>query len=308
MGHRNDDKHTALTPPGQTDDLEQAFHGGPQDNDGWLAYFQANGATSDEYNTAAKEFLLAQGIADGALPDMWAEYWAGGGVPPVDILTNLVSYYSLEEASGNRIDAHGSNDLGPFNAPGNAAGKVNNCLDCANNQTVFLNPCPADLAGGDRNFSVFGWVKIDAFISTFQTLLWNSTAAGLSSASGFSYGININSQILQFVVASGSTYYTAPATNFGTLSTGTWYFFAAGYDADNNQAWISVNGSAKEIISSVPAPNIGTSFLYVISCDVGSFQNDGQSDEFGFYDDVLSDDQIAFLYNSGNGRAYADLT
>lgn len=52
--------------------------GGPV-NDFLLAYYQANGATSDDMMTAAKEFLAAQGAADGALMDMWREFLTGKG-------------------------------------------------------------------------------------------------------------------------------------------------------------------------------------------------------------------------------------
>lgn len=80
MPHRNDDKHAellsdALLTEGQIDDLEDLKHSGPQDNDGWLAYFKANGATSNNYNDAAYEFLVALLVPAGALPDMWAYAW-----------------------------------------------------------------------------------------------------------------------------------------------------------------------------------------------------------------------------------------
>ena len=45
-----------------------------QYNECQLAYFQANGATSNQKNDAAYEFLLAQGAAPAQLNDMWFEY------------------------------------------------------------------------------------------------------------------------------------------------------------------------------------------------------------------------------------------
>ena len=92
MSQRSDCKNAVLATlaaqAGQTDDLEDIFHGGPQDNDGWLAYFQANGATSGEYNDAAYEWLIAEGVTAAALSDMWYEMWCimggpGGGGAPV---------------------------------------------------------------------------------------------------------------------------------------------------------------------------------------------------------------------------------
>lgn len=85
---RNDDKHTHLLTltgesSGQTDDLEKqwlesAVGAAGHNNDLWLAYFQANGATSGDFNTAAYEHLIAVGVPAGALPDMWAYGWENG--------------------------------------------------------------------------------------------------------------------------------------------------------------------------------------------------------------------------------------
>jgi hypothetical protein len=92
MSHRNDDKYAAFAPegpPAHMDDLEDLWHGGPQDNDGWFAFFQTYGATSENYNDAAYEFLIARGMTAAALPDMWAEFWAGGGV--VGLTNNVIN-------------------------------------------------------------------------------------------------------------------------------------------------------------------------------------------------------------------------
>lgn len=75
-----------------------ATTGGPTVNEGLLAYYQANGATSPQLNDAEREFLLVQGAAPaqindmwfemlrglgltGALSDMQLEFWATGGIP-----------------------------------------------------------------------------------------------------------------------------------------------------------------------------------------------------------------------------------
>ena len=53
---------------------------GDQNNDLWMQLFQANGATSDQFNDAASEFLTGQGFT-GDLNQQWFDYWeAGGGV------------------------------------------------------------------------------------------------------------------------------------------------------------------------------------------------------------------------------------
>jgi hypothetical protein len=106
MPAQPDCKHTALLTntgesSGHVDDLEQLWletETGTTGhvNDLWMLVFQANGATSDDWNTAAKQFLLDVDVTDGALPDMWTEFWCDkGGILPV-----LDEVYEVELADG----------------------------------------------------------------------------------------------------------------------------------------------------------------------------------------------------------------
>lgn len=56
-----------------------AATGGPTVNDGLLAWYKARGATSNNLIDAEREFLLARGVADGHLSDMWFKYLGGLG-------------------------------------------------------------------------------------------------------------------------------------------------------------------------------------------------------------------------------------
>ena len=88
MSNHSDDKLAALQAllsisGGNTNDLEQAWlvtlasvFGNL--NDMWIQIFQDNGATSDNFSTAAQQFLSGLGYT-GSITDMWAMYWADGG-------------------------------------------------------------------------------------------------------------------------------------------------------------------------------------------------------------------------------------
>ena len=91
-GHVNDHKLAALQAllsisGGNIDDLEQAWliteaSNFDHVNGMWREVFQDNGATADQFNTAAAEFLAALGFS-GDINQMWHDYWAaGGGVSP----------------------------------------------------------------------------------------------------------------------------------------------------------------------------------------------------------------------------------
>jgi hypothetical protein len=52
--------------------------GGPTVNDGLLAYYQTNGATSDDLQDAEREFLIAAGaLGAGSNQDLWLDLLPG---------------------------------------------------------------------------------------------------------------------------------------------------------------------------------------------------------------------------------------
>ena len=128
-------------------DCQQAVVGG-QINDGTLAHYQAYGATSNDFNTAEYEFLVANGATPGhnhdmwrellvpllgysaALPDMLQDFWCNfGGVftPPAPPLfdgsipnlnsLNFVNNASVYDASQNFDTGGFVNQYTLINAP-----------------------------------------------------------------------------------------------------------------------------------------------------------------------------------------------
>lgn len=61
----------------QVNDNILSVTGGSSVTDGLIAFYKANGATSDSIKDAAYEFLLARGATDGAVMDMWREFLTG---------------------------------------------------------------------------------------------------------------------------------------------------------------------------------------------------------------------------------------
>lgn len=46
-------------------------------NDGLLAHYKSNGATSNDLNDAEVQYLIARGVAPGDVADMWETYLTG---------------------------------------------------------------------------------------------------------------------------------------------------------------------------------------------------------------------------------------
>jgi hypothetical protein len=71
-----EDLSNGIFPRFQVNDLTIAVAGAAY-NDGLVAHYQANGATSDQLNDAEVQYLVARGVTPGDLADMWEAYLAG---------------------------------------------------------------------------------------------------------------------------------------------------------------------------------------------------------------------------------------
>ena len=68
-----------------------------QINEKWVAVFQLFGATSDQFNTAAQEFLIGQGAPYDNLPQNWVWFWENGGIviTPDGVMLDAVGNFMI---------------------------------------------------------------------------------------------------------------------------------------------------------------------------------------------------------------------
>lgn len=219
------------------------------------------------------------------------------------ITTSLVSYWKLDEASGNALDAHGSNDLND-EGPGTTTGKINNCRQFVPNQR-FSHLHNSDLAIGDIDFTLACWFQAH---STPGGTVFN-LADKYSGATGKGYelgyvGFGLND--IAFALYDGSQIGRASA---GTISLDTWYYVVAWHDAAANTVNIQLNnGSVTTVSTSAPAADSGGKFGLGGRTSDNTLFWDGLIDEAGFWKRVLTSDERTALYNGGNGLAYPFVT
>ena len=77
---------------------------------------------------------------------------------PTFPLDGLVNYWKLDEASGMRLDSHGTNHLTPTNAPVGTAGKLGTACDFAAGSAQYLSHPDPDPVG-DETFTHTLWFK-----------------------------------------------------------------------------------------------------------------------------------------------------
>lgn len=211
-----------------------------------------------------------------------------------DLTDSLLSYWELEEASGTRVDSHGTNDLTDNNSVGSTTGIVGTAAQF-NGSNYLTKTTPGFGFSGD--FSIQVWLKYtyDGLPDT-ESLL--STYDGGATSWYFRYSFDI----VGFSIYGG----TFPSVGqSGTSGDGSWHHFVVRRQ-NGNLVMFKDGVQTSSIVASTETLTDKT--LYLGGLGDGGQGYDGALDEVAFWDRGLSAGEIAWLCNSGAGRSYADLT
>lgn len=220
---------------------------------------------------------------------------------------NLISYWSLDEASGDAIDAHGTNDLTDTNTVGAATGKVDGARDFEESASEYFSHADnSDLSTGDIDFTFACWVNAESFTGSNQRIICKINNAVTVLEYDFYY--RGSESRFYFDVYNGSSLVGRVAANtFGAPSTATWYFVVGRHRGGaTNEIDISVNdgGFDSAATTGAPADTAAPFSIGSLAGLAGTFW-DGLIDEVAFWKRSISDAEVTELYNSGNGRDYA---
>lgn len=213
------------------------------------------------------------------------------------LTTNLKSYWKLDEPSGTRFDAIGSNNLTQDDVITSVSGIRNQAAVFGNLNTQSLFVASEVNLQGSGNISVAGWVY---FQSTASTLVVRKGSGGnLEYAAVFAFG-----QTATFSVSSSGTAFDkiVSANSFGSLNTGTWYRFVA-WHSGNSHIGIDLNLS----INTAPYTSgiiAGTS-NFEITENSATPAPYTWCDELGVWKKVLSAQERNDLYGGGTGNTYS---
>lgn len=215
---------------------------------------------------------------------------------PLDMYTNLISYWPLDEASGTRSDAYGSNHLTDNNTVGQAAGKVGNAADFIAANLEYLNRADnALLSMGDIDFTLACWVWVNSLPGTSMGIVtkWQGSLEYMIYYRGFT-------QNFAFIVNNGGYGECNPA---GPTTANTWHFVVAWHDSVANTVNLQIDNGA---ITSNPWSNgvtDGTDYFGIGNYSAGQWLG-GRVDELGLWKRVLTAAERDYLWNGGAGRAY----
>lgn len=222
---------------------------------------------------------------------------------------NLVAYWSLEEASGTRVDATGrSNDLTPTNTPGNTTGKVGSAVQLTAASSHRLDRAStADVTMGNFDFTISCWAYLDALgAQRYIYSKWSTLAASGLAEYNLLYetsGTRFDFYIAGFGKRVRSDVLGAPAAT-------TWYHIVCTHDAAGDLIAMYVNGTSQGSTATAGSfPAAGTQNLGVGTAKSGEANAlwNGRIDELGIWKRLLSGAEITQLYNGGSGMSYADI-
>ncbi len=217
---------------------------------------------------------------------------------------SLISYWKLDEASGNRVDAHGSNTLTSNNSVLSGTGLVySTAADFESTTPQWLSITDnASLSTGNIDFTLAAWVN-------FESLGANREIAGkITIGTGLEYSLYYYNPAQRFAwratSADGFANYTeVQANNFGAPLINTWYFIVAWHDATANTLNIQVNnGTPNSTAYSVGAYD--STFPFRIGSNGIDEHMDGRIAPVMFWKKVVPSDEKNQLWNAGAGLTY----
>ncbi len=216
--------------------------------------------------------------------------------------TSLISYWKLDEASGDALDAHGSNDLTDTNTVGSATGKINNARDFENDNTEYFSHADnSDLTTGDIDFTFACWVQFES--GNVSTIL--NKGDGGSGGGNYEYGLIFWSDSLLYFDVRNSVGALGEVGDVTTRTTGVWYWVCVWHDSVANTLNLQVNAETVNSVSWTTGVDGVLGHPFQIGRGLGSGRSmDGLIDEAAFWKRVLTSDERAEIYNSGSGLSY----
>lgn len=226
----------------------------------------------------------------------------GGGTYVASVRSGLVVYWSLDEASGNRVadwQERTGLTLVDNNTVTQADGKIGKAASfAAANSENFTLADNASLSMGNFDFTLAIWVYLGDQSTDRRAY---HKGRGLAP-NEFAYALRYRQggNHMRFAISDGSSATGVNSTE--TTSGATWYLVICQHDATGNTIGVSVNGGAFATATWSTGSFDDADQLIMGSDTAGTFY-DGRMDSFMIWKRLLTSAEIAYLYNGGTGRS-----
>jgi len=239
------------------------------------------------------------------------------------LLTNLISYWKLDEASGNAVDSHGSNTGTNIATTPFSAGKINNgALLNGTTQGFDLWDAPFDWIDWNVAFSINLWAKHDYSAAPgggAAPNFFGKQVVLVSPYPGFQFGmtnrtaseLNLDLQFLNDFSVSGKGF-TVRSVNMLPFQN-VWKMVTLTYDGSGNSTGVKMylDGVSQTMTAVSASTTINATIgnnkkaaIGAANADDGVNHFKGMLDEVGVWDKTLTASEVTELYNGGAGLSY----
>lgn len=212
----------------------------------------------------------------------------------------LISYWKLDESSGNASDATGNGNTLTNTNVTYSAGKINNGAN--------FNGSNSNLSTGDNSNLRPSSVTVSYWVKTTQG--GNHLVKKSSGNGGWeAYSVkndSSNNDVSSRVQLTGSPSFSDIVTNTVNIKDGNWHMVTMSYTSGSHKIYID----GIERVSSSPSGNIfyveSRRFVLGSSWNTVGYEGyfNGQIDEVGVWNRALSGSEVSELYNGGAGLSY----
>jgi len=226
---------------------------------------------------------------------------------PSPLLTNLVAWYRLDEASGNALDAHtGAYHLTQNGTVGTATGKVSGARSFDANSSNFLSQSGSQFNFGNTTFYGAQWIYSGNTNTAIIHGVWDDGVGAnrqwflFQDASRYRFGITSDG-----LFGAGNGLTVAWGSNFAI---NTWHLVEFYHNAATDLIGIAVNNGAFVTGSFNKGIYVGASTPYRVGRGANNSAPlawNGRLDEVAIWSRMLTTDERATLWNSGNGIGYS---
>ncbi len=216
----------------------------------------------------------------------------------MSLITNLISYWKLDESSGNAADSVGGNTLANVNSATYSSAIINNGVNLVRASSQRLAITDAAQSGLDLtgDMTISGWVKFTSFPN-------QNNLIGKEDLTSAGYSFYYENTGNHLIFSTNST--ASPKMVSWTPSTGVWYHVAIVYTASGGLCDFYVDGIQQGTQQSgLAAPTDSPSDFTMGYLVNGGSHINASMDEWGIWSRTLSGSEISQLYNSGSGLSY----
>ena len=235
-----------------------------------------------------------------------------GDTPVINnLLTNLQSYWKLDEASGAQsLDSHANNYDSVSNTTTSVAGILNNCVNCDGTQYVSYG----NVLGYERTqpFSFSCWINRDneTYLNTIISKMEGAGDGRGMLLMARNVGAALQPNKLYFLLRNTTSNYLAIFGSLYEINAGSWYHIVVTYNGNSLSTGVKMYVNNQLEVNDVYNDNLSNTIINTSNFCIGARPTAttqyhmGKIDEVAFWDRELTAEEVELLYNSGAGFAY----